>query len=162
MLQLKTLIVALGLTFSSGAFLAGAASAAPGDRPDRGWGDRRDHDDNDNDQYGRQNEYDQGYKGDRGNRWDRGPRAVPAFTSVKFVNERNEWVTLFLNGRYIGKIAPNSRERIDVPIGSHTVTYKVGFRNRFHNVAVDAFPGRGNRVVIEGRRGWGGGWGGGW
>jgi len=160
MLQFKTLVVALGLTLSSGAFLAGAASAAPGDRPDRGWGDRHDRDDNDDNQYDvRQN--DQGWHGDRGNRWDRGPRVVPAFTTVKFVNERDQWVTLFLNGRYLGRVAPNSRERIDVPVGSHTVTYKVGFRNRFHSIAFDAFPGRGNRVVIEARRGWGGGWGGG-
>jgi hypothetical protein len=135
----RIIIMTLGVSLAGG--LAGSALANDGrgrhdERYDRDG--RRDHDRRD---------------GDRG-RWDRGDRwahTVP----VRFVNERRQPVTLFVNGRYLGRIAPMSRERIALPVGHHVVTYKVGWRDQFHQLSVSAFPGRHNRVVIEGRRGWG-------
>lgn len=171
----RTLALTLGLTFAAAGTFAGAAIADDGrdGRPHRG-----DHDD-DRGQRDDGGRYDQNGQNDRndwndrdddgGNtrwerdddgRWDRDDRrdhrhwghAVP----VRIVNERDQWVTLYLNGRYAGRVAPNSRQRIAVPEGYHTLTYQVGRRNRVHQVAVNAFHGQRNRVVIQSRRG---GWG---
>ncbi len=144
MKQARIIIMALGLSLAGASFATGAFADddwrdGRGDRD--GWRDRDDRRDRDGD------------RRDRGDRWERGERwghQVP----VRFVNERRQAVTLFLNGHYIGRVAPLSRERIWLPAGHHVVTYKVGWRDRYHQMSVSAFPGQRNRVVIEGRRGW--------
>ena len=163
MKHVRTLILALTLT--SGA--VGSAIADDGEQRHRPWdgdgrGDR-DHDDGRWDGDRDDGRWDGDRDGDRwdgdrdGDRWDggRGPRGH--FVPVRFVNHRDQFVTLYLNGRYLGRLAPNSRERITLPVGHHVVTYQVGFRHRYHQVEVSAFHGQRNRVIIEGRR-WGG-WG---
>jgi len=148
MKQAHIIIMALGLSLAAGAAFATGASADDGRRDGRGDRDGwRDHGDRDGWR-------DRGERHDRGDdHWDRGERwghRVP----VRFVNERRQPVTLFLNGHYIGRVAPFARERIWLPAGHHVVTYKVGWRDRYHQMSVSAFPGQRNRVVIEGRRGW--------
>lgn len=164
----RTLSIALGLTLSSSA-LAGAALA---DEPcehgdgyqndgyrsdDQNGGWQVGYGDNDSTQWtaGRWDGRD-GRRPDRpgrhGDRWD-------GWTTVGFVNMRDQPVTLFLNGQFLARLAPNSRERVTMPAGNHIVTYQVGWRHRYHQISVSAFEGQRNRVVIEGRRNWGGyGW----
>ncbi len=169
----RTLALTLGLTFAGGS-LAGTALADDerdgrhqrGDRDDHDDGGRHDRDGR-NDWNGRDDRNDRDDDGgtarwerDDDGRWDRDDRrdrrhwghAVP----VRVVNERDQWVTLYVNGRYAGRVAPNSRQRIAVPPGYHTLTYQVGRRHRVHQVSLSAFHGQRNRVVIEPRRG---GWG---
>lgn len=181
----RTIALTLGLSFATGGALAGSALADDGDQRQQRWDDDNGRDDRD-DRNDRKDRYDDNGRQDRhddhgdeahafcehdaedSGRWDR-PGRWGRFVPVRFVNHRDQWVTLYLNGAYLGRVAPNSRDRIALPPGSHVVTYKVGHRNRFHQVSVNAFPGQRSRVVIEGRRGggrwmvgWGGGWGGGW
>lgn len=157
MMHIRTLALALALA-------TGPASSVfaddGGEQQHRRWdGDDRWDDDRDDrgDRGGRWD--DRGDRHDHDGRWDDGRdgrwgRWVP----VRFVNQRDRVVTLYLDGRYLGRVAPFSRERIALPPGHHVVTYQVGHRPRWHEVSVSAIPGQRNRVVIEGRR-WGG-WGG--
>jgi len=159
MKHFRTLVLSLALT--SGA--AGSAIADDGgerqhrrwDDDDRRHDDRDDRDDNarwDRDGGDRHDRWDE-----RHDRWDDGRGRWGHFVPVRFVNHRDQFVTLYLNGQVLGRIGPNARERIALPPGHHVVTYQVGFRPRYHQVSVSAFHGQRNRVVIEGRR-WGG-WG---
>jgi hypothetical protein len=164
---IRTLALTLGITLAGGS-LAGAALADDGRDGRQHRGDRDDRDDHDDGRYGRDDgrygrDDDGGtarWERDDDGRWDRDDRrdgrhwghAVP----VRIINHRDQWVTLYVNGRYAGRVAPNSRERIAVPAGYHTLTYQVGRRNRVHQVSLSAFHGQRNRVVIESRRG---GWG---
>jgi len=167
----RTIALTLGLSFATGGVLAGSALADDGrENRQQRWDDKDDNNGGRDDRGDRYNDddRDEGHArwerdDDGGGRWDR-PGRWGRFVPVRFVNHREQFVTLYLNGRYLGRIAPNSRDRIALPPGNHVVTYQVGRRNRFHQVSVNAFPGQHSRVVIEGRRGggWGRGWGGGW
>jgi hypothetical protein len=137
----KIIIVALGLSLSGGA-LAGTALADPGRNHDHR-GERW----RDNDRGDRHRDHD---RGRHDNRWDRWGHQVP----VGFFNAKNRPVTLYMNGRYLGRIAPNSFERISLPTGYHTVSYQVGRRGHYQQLSVSAFYGQRNRVVIPGRGGW--------
>ena len=163
----RTLTLALGLTLSSGALAGAALADEPCEEGYQNDGYQNDGWQNDGYQNG-------GWQGGRrddtqwtGGRWDgRGEHHRPGrgdrwdgWTTVGFVNTRDQPVTLFLNGQFLARLAPNSRERVTMPVGNHIVTYQVGWRQRYHQISVSAFEGQRNRVVIEGRRHWGGyGW----
>jgi hypothetical protein len=152
----RNIALALSLSLAGGAALSGTALAEHRDDDQQPWGD----DDNGRWDRDRDDDWD---RGDRDG-WDRGDRDRPGrwghLVPVRFVNQRDQFVTLYLNGRFLGRVAPNSRERIALPPGYHTVTYQVGHRPRYHQIGVSAFRGQRNRVVIEGWRGRGwGGWG---
>jgi hypothetical protein len=66
---------------------------------------------------------------------------------VRFYNERNQSVALYMDGNYIGSLAPYEAERFWIPSGYHNVTYRAG--GRMHTVSVNAFYGQPNRVVIQ-------------
>ena len=69
---------------------------------------------------------------------------------MRFVNNRAQLVTLYIDGRYLGSVDPFGRERLWVPAGYHMVTYRVGNRAPLHQVSVTASRYGSNRVVIEG------------
>ena len=157
----SNIALALSLSLAGGAALGGTALAEHrddydqdaaddfGKGNDQGWQGRDDQgwqgrDDNDDDRWDGRDGQDGQWRDRRdGDRWQRG--LVP----VKFVNRNDRFVTLYLNGSYLGRVAPHSRERIWLPAGYHTVTYKVGWRHRFNQVTLTAFRGQKNRVVID-------------
>ena len=119
----RILALALGLTIVSGAVLSDDASARP----------RRDHD-----------------------RWGEVHRPTPfrqVFAPVRIVNDQRQWVSVYVDGRYVANVAPGSRTSVRLPVGYQTLTYKVGQRNVFRSVAVNVRSHGSNRVVIPNQRG---------
>lgn len=119
---IKILALALGLTLTAGAVSSDDANARP----------RRDHD-----------------------RWGEVNRPTPvrqAFAPVRLVNDRHQWVSVFVDGRFVTTIAPKSRARVDLRVGYQTLTYKVGNRNVFRTLAVNVRAHGQNRVVIPNNR----------
>jgi len=166
MKHFRIIAMVLGLSLSGGAAFADDGHERRQDRDDdssRMDGDLQGRWDNhlqgrwDNHMQGR---WDNAQTDRRGaDRWNggRGDGRWGRLVPVRFVNARNQFVTLYLNGRYLGRLAPNSRERIELPVGAHVVTYRVGFRRNVHQLRISAFRGEPNRVVIAGwqGRGWG-------
>lgn len=119
---IKIVALALGLTLTAGALSSDDANARP----------RRDHD-----------------------RWGEVYRPMPVrqvFAPVRLVNDRHQWVSVFVDGRFVTTIAPKSRARVELPVGYQTLTYKVGHRNVFRTLAVNVRPFGQNRVVIPNHR----------
>lgn len=78
------------------------------------------------------------------------PRKV--FAPVRVINDRNQFVSVFVDGRFLANIAPRSRAVVELPLGFHNLTYKVGHRNTYRTVSVRVTPHGQNRVIIPAGR----------
>lgn len=119
---IKTLALALGLTLTAGAVTADDANARP----------RRDHDG-----------------------WGEVSRPMPArqvFAPVRIINDKLQMVSVFIDGRFLTSVAPGSRARVELPLGFHTLTYKVGHKNVFRTATVSVRAFGQNRVIIPNHR----------
>ncbi len=74
------------------------------------------------------------------------------FAPVRVVNDRNQVVSVFVDGRFLTRVAPRSRAVVELPFGFHNLTYKVGHRNTYRTVSVRVTRGGMNRVVIPNGR----------
>lgn len=71
-----------------------------------------------------------------------------AFAPVRLVNDRAQWVSVFVDGRFLTTLAPRARVNLDLPVGFHHLTYRVGHRHFEQSIAVNVRPFGKNRVVI--------------
>jgi hypothetical protein len=121
---IKILALALGLTLTAGALVTTDANARPR-RAQDGWGEV--------------------YR----------PMPVRQFLApVRIINDKHQWVSVFVDGRFLTTIAPGARARVELPLGVQTLTYKVGHRNVFRTATVTVRPHGINRVIIPNHRGY--------
>lgn len=90
-------------------------------------------------------------KRDRYNEYQR-PSQGRVFAPVRIVNDRSRFVSVFVDGRFLTRIAPLSRAVVELPFGFHQLTYKVGHRNTYRTLAVRVTRGGMNRVIIPSGR----------
>ena len=90
-------------------------------------------------------------KRDRYNEYQR-PSQGRVFAPVRIVNDRSRFVSVFVDGRFLTRIAPLSRSVVKLPFGFHQLTYKVGHRNTYRTLAVRVTRGGMNRVIIPSGR----------